>query len=70
MTASVLTRAMSLAKGHALRGYNAVQLAAALDVNGFCLATGLSTFTLISAEEALNAAAMAEGLTVDNPNEH
>lgn len=70
LTASVLTRAMSLAEAHALRGYDAVQLAAALEVNGFCLATGVSAFKLISADVALNAAAMAEGLAVDNPNDH
>jgi predicted nucleic acid-binding protein len=70
MTAFVLTRAMSLAEAHAVRGYDAVQLAAALEVNGYCLATGLSALTLISADVSLNAAATVEGLKVDNPNNH
>ena len=70
MTAFVLTRAMSLAEAHALRGYDAVQLAAALEVNSFCLATGLAASMLVSADEALNMAAMTEGLAVDNPNNH
>ena len=70
LSASVLTLAMSLAAAHALRGYDAVQLAAALEVNRLCLATGLSDFTLISADVALNTAAMAEGLKVDDPNDH
>jgi uncharacterized protein len=69
-TSFVLARAMSLAEAHALRGYDAVQLAAALEVNGFCLATGLSALTLISADVPLNSAATAEGLEVDNPNNH
>lgn len=68
--ASVLTRAMSLAETHALRGYDAVQLAAALEAHGLCLATGLSALTLISSDIALNAAATVEGLKVDNPNNH
>lgn len=70
MTAFVMTRAMWLAKAHSLRGYDAVQLAAALEVNEFCSATRLSAFMLISADVALNAAAVAEGLTVENPNNH
>ncbi len=70
MTASVLGRAMSLAEAHALRGYDAVQLAAALEVNNFCLAAELPPCAIISADEALNIAAAAEGLTVDNPNTH
>lgn len=70
MTASVLIRAMSLAEVHALRGYDAVQLAAALEVNDFCLAAGLPACPLISADISLNVAAVAEGLTVDDPNKH
>lgn len=70
MTASVMGRAMSLAEAHALRGYDAVQLAAALEVNNFCLAAGLPACAIVSADEALNIAATAEGLTVDNPNTH
>jgi len=70
MNASVLTRAMSLAEAHALRGYDAVQLAAALEVNDFCLTVGVLTFMLISSDVALNTAATTEGLVVDNPNNH
>ena len=70
MTAPVLARAMSLAEAHALRGYDAIQLAAASEVNDFCLAAGLPTCVLVSADDALNLAATTEGLTVDNPNHH
>jgi uncharacterized protein len=60
---------MGLAETHALRAYDAVQLAAAVEVNAQCAALGVA-LTLISADAALNAAAMAEGLTVDDPNSH
>lgn len=70
ITPTVITRAMSLAENHALRGYDAVQLAAALEVNDRSLVLALSGLTLISADKALNAAARVEGLTVDDPNIH
>ncbi|HEV7858924.1 MAG TPA: type II toxin-antitoxin system VapC family toxin [Pyrinomonadaceae bacterium] len=62
--------AMSLAETNALRGYDAVQLAAALEVCNERRSVGLPTPALISADAALNAAAIAEGLTIDNPNDH
>jgi hypothetical protein len=34
------------------------------------LAAGLSPLTFVSADDHLNDAASAEGLTVDNPNAH
>jgi hypothetical protein len=34
------------------------------------LAVGLPPLTLLSADTDLNAAAVSEGLTVDNPNNH
>lgn len=70
ITAALITRAMTLAETHALRGYDAVQLAAALEAHHFCSVSGLPALTLISADEALNTAAMAEGLAVDDPNVH
>ncbi len=66
----LISLAMSLAEGHALRGYDAVQLATALEVNNMRLASSLSASTLISADATLNAAATQEGLTVDDPNFH
>ncbi len=66
---SLIARAMDLAERYALRGYDAVQLAAASSVHETAIPLGLST-TLVSADDELNAAAVAEGLQVENPNLH
>jgi uncharacterized protein len=68
ITPALVERAMALAETCALRGYDTVQLAAALEVNAACLSLGMSPLTLVSADGELNAAAMAEGLPVENPN--
>lgn len=39
-------------------------------VNGYCLALGMPALALVSADTDLNTAATAEGLTVENPNDH
>lgn len=67
---TIVKRAMDLAKTHTLRGYDAVQLAAAWQANQDRLALGGTPLTFISADNQLNVAATAEGLTVDNPNNH
>ena len=67
---AVTRRAASLVQTHGLRVYDAVQLAAALEINADRIAVGLSAITLVSADGALNAAAVAEGLAVDDPNAH
>ena len=59
-----------LANTHALRAYDAVQLAAALAINQKEQDAGFAPVTLISADQALNDAATAEGLTVDDPRSH
>lgn len=61
----LLRRASQLADTHALRGYDAVQLAGALDVQ-----SRVPSLVLLSADRELNTAAMAEGLSVDDPNTH
>lgn len=61
--------ATELAEKHALRGYDALQLAAAMDLNEVYRNEG-ELLTLISADAELNAAAAAEGLLVDDPNLH
>jgi uncharacterized protein len=66
---ALIAVAMSLAEIHALRAYDAVQLAAAVAVKSRSDSLGL-TLTLVSADLALNAAATLEGLTVDDPNSH
>ncbi|MDQ3814744.1 MAG: type II toxin-antitoxin system VapC family toxin [Armatimonadota bacterium] len=64
ITPSLISRAMTLAETYALRGYDAVQLAAALAVNAEGQAAGLPVLTLVSADLELNTAALAEGLLV------
>jgi hypothetical protein len=59
---------MLLAETHGLRGYDAMQLATALEVNTLRIVSGLPPLTLVSADVELNAAAIAEGLTVEDPN--
>jgi predicted nucleic acid-binding protein len=66
----LIMSAMQLAELHGLRGYDAVQLAAALHVNLRSLALGLPGLTLVSADADLNTAAVAEGLAIDDPNTH
>jgi uncharacterized protein len=61
---------MRLGNVHSLRAYDAVQLAAALEVNRSRQADGFDPVTLISADQALNDAATAEGVAVDNPHSH
>jgi predicted nucleic acid-binding protein len=69
VTPPLITQAMTLAEAHALRGYDAVQLAVALHVQTRYARSGLS-LTLVSADAELNAAATAEGLLVEDPNAH
>jgi predicted nucleic acid-binding protein len=66
----VIARAMALAEAHALRGYDAVQLGAAVDTNARRLALGAAPLTMIASDKNLLTAAAAEGLPVDDPNNH
>ncbi len=70
ITPSLLAAATHLANAHELRAYDAVQLAAALELNRRWQTAGLGGVTLVSADRELNAAASAEGLLVDDPNLH
>ena len=70
MTATLLNRAMTLVETHGLRGYDAVQLAAACEVNAFYIVHGLPSLSVISADSDLNSAVTAEGLLVDDPTAH
>lgn len=70
VTAILVSQAMLLAETHGLRGYDAVQLAAALEVNTLRVMSGLPPLTLVSADTELNTAAIAEGLIVADPNAH
>lgn len=70
VTDVLLQQAMALAETYGLRGYDAVQLAAGCQVNHLCIGSGLAPVIFVSADSELNAAAVQEGLVVDNPNLH
>ena len=70
INAGVIDHAMRLTQRYRLRGYDAVQLAAALDSHATALAAGLPGLTMVSADNDLVAAALAEGFTADNPHAH
>ena len=62
---ALLQRAALLADLHAIRGYDAVQLAAALEVR-----VQVPGLILVSGDGDLNAAGAFEGLPVEDPNTH
>ncbi len=67
---TIVDHAIILIRSYGLRGYDAIQLASALAIeNGRQIIAGQS-ITFVSADDALNKAALAEGLTVENPNNH
>lgn len=70
LTVSLVDDAVSLAKKYALRGYDAVQLATALQTQQKRTNSNLSPLTLLSADTDLNSAAVSEGLTVEDPDDH
>jgi predicted nucleic acid-binding protein len=70
VTAALLTTAADLAEKHALRGYDAVQLAAALEADAERRRLNLTPLTLVTADTDLLAAGVAEGLVVEDPNNH
>ena len=65
ITIPLMQDASRLADSHVLRAYDAVQFAAALEIHA-----ADPSLTLLSADAELNAAALAKGLTVDDPNLH
>lgn len=69
-TEGLVDLAMTLAEKHDLRGYDAVQLAAAVELQITRTSLALSTITFVCADDRLNMAAVAEGLAVENPNAH
>jgi predicted nucleic acid-binding protein len=66
----LLNRAVNLAEKYALRGYDAVQLSAAVEVFAYINAFNQGSFIFVSADNELNSAAQAEGLAVENPNNY
>jgi uncharacterized protein len=70
LSAALFDEAMRLANTNSVRAYDAVQLAACLKIHQERQEAGFAPATLISADQALNDAAMAEGLAVDDPRSH
>lgn len=79
ITDQIIAAAMTLAETYVLRGYDAVQLAAAVAINTQLVAENAAlgtaapigpVLTLISSDIDLNTAAAAEGLMVDDANNH
>jgi predicted nucleic acid-binding protein len=66
---AIFDRAMRLVAAHPLRAYDAVQLAAALAVQ-VRYSGSAAGFVFVCADQVLNRAALAEGLFVDDPNNH
>jgi uncharacterized protein len=70
INARLIEEAMNLAELHRLRGYDAMQLAAAVAFESQLTTRGIGPLTLISADGELNQTAQTEGLSTDNPNHH
>lgn len=69
-TAAIVDLACTLLERHSLRAYDAVHLATALSAQQFLTQRDLPDLTFLCADNRLNNAATAEGLAVDNPNDH
>ena len=69
-----ISQAVYLADKYSLRGYDAVQLASALEIYtkliNLKIDFSTSTFNFVSADNELNSAAQNEGLTVETPNNY
>ena len=70
VTTGVMSAARSLANRHPLRAYDAVQLASACLIHQDLRENNAPPLTFVCADENLLLAAQAEGLLVENPNEH
>ncbi len=70
VTPGLADRAMSLAERYGLRGYDAVHLAAALELQAARLTMRLPTLTFVSADGGQLHVAAAEGLLIEDPNAH
>lgn len=70
LTGPIIQRAEDLLEGYALRAYDSIQLASALEINARLVAARLSAIIFVSADNRLPTAASAEGLMTDDPNAH
>lgn len=70
LNGTIFNRAEDLLLTYPLRAYDAVQLASMLDVVARIAAVGLDSPVFVSADRRLLVAAEAEGLIIDDPNQH
>ncbi len=70
VSAAIVSDAMRLAEAHYLRGYDAVQVAAAISANRRRVTRGAPALTLVSADTEVTAAGAAAGLATDDPNNY
>ena len=70
ITTGLADQAMGLAEKHGLRGYDAVHLAAAVELQTVRVEMELPPMIFVSADDELNAVAHEEGLSIDDPNTH
>lgn len=68
VTQIIIEQAMQLAEKHGLRGYDSIQLSAALQLHSVRNALSLDPITFVCADEVLNNIALIEGLACVNPN--
>jgi hypothetical protein len=61
---------MDLAEKYGLRGYDSIQLAAALELNLIRNSLSLFKITFVCTDTALNKAAETAGLDTQNPNDY
>jgi predicted nucleic acid-binding protein len=67
---AIINSAIELTKRQKLRGYDAIHLACALALNEPLVQNELPAVTFVAADADLLNAAAAEGLQIDNPNQH
>ena len=70
ITDNIISSAMNYADKYELRGYDAVQPAAAIEIEKELKTVGASGLIFVSADNDLNVAAFATGLLVENPNNY
>jgi predicted nucleic acid-binding protein len=70
ITAAIYSAAGDLCMQHKLRAYDAVQLACALAVRDDTIALGALAPIFVCADNDLLAVAIAESLSIENPNNH
>jgi predicted nucleic acid-binding protein len=66
----IINLAMTIAERYALRGYDSVHLAAALELHQNRQAIQLPALTFVSADVEQLQAAQAEGLVIENPDNY